>query len=444
LISVDLRPNTGEYWLAKLQGALPAVVKYMALNRYGQAPDADDRVSDALAALVEGSARFQPQPGKDGIGYYLQYTLAHVAGALRNGAKVAKGWSDEAACFTDVAPDELGIERLFETLPDEPADEAQFVLNNGQVAGATEIVELITSHPERRRIAAKKLGIQADDASLPERLLGALDHIEAELRAEPLWMRDVPEPAPVVARELAATYVTRHNRETGALTRQEVSGAEFAEMVEAASRQSAVWTPEDVGVQYETDVPWGSWAAEEETRSFRSAFADDNAWPDEASQNWRDLVLAWSLVSHADDVMDALLGSETEIPESAQYAVEQMEALAEALADVTDGQARTVARALARRIVHFGVQVRTEPGELPTEALSDSLAWFLGVDNTGGWDAELPSADGLKHAVSEWVGKVTAARGVWKSQAAAIKALVLQRADPRAAKAAAQAAFSRA
>jgi hypothetical protein len=72
----------GTYWLGKLEGALPAVVKYMALHRYGAAPDVDDRVSDALAALVEGSTRFQPQPGKDGVGYYLQYVLSDVAGAL--------------------------------------------------------------------------------------------------------------------------------------------------------------------------------------------------------------------------------------------------------------------------------------------------------------------------------------------------------------------------
>jgi hypothetical protein len=161
----------------------------MALNRYGQAPDVDDRVSDALAALVEGSARFQPQPwpGKDGIGYYLQYTLSYVAGALRNGAQLAKDWSDEAACFTDIAPEQLGIERLWETLPDETDedDEPQFVLNNDKVASATEIIGLIVDHPERRRIPAKVLGVQVDDASLAEHLESALDAIADQLRAEP-------------------------------------------------------------------------------------------------------------------------------------------------------------------------------------------------------------------------------------------------------------------
>jgi len=50
----------------------------MALNRYGQVPDVEDRVSDALAVLVEGSHRFKPQPGRDGTGYYLRYVLAEV------------------------------------------------------------------------------------------------------------------------------------------------------------------------------------------------------------------------------------------------------------------------------------------------------------------------------------------------------------------------------
>jgi len=54
-------------------------------------------------------------------------------------------WSDEAACFTDVAPDDLGVERLWETLPgpDGEPEENLFVLNNGQVASTLEIIRLI-------------------------------------------------------------------------------------------------------------------------------------------------------------------------------------------------------------------------------------------------------------------------------------------------------------
>jgi hypothetical protein len=65
------------------------------------------------------------------------------------------------------------------------------------------------------------------------------------------------------------------------------------------------------------------------------------------------------------------------------------------------------------------------------------------VDGTGDWEPALPSADGLRPAVTQWVEKVAAKRGVWPSQAAAIRALVLHGASPREAKAAARAAYNR-
>lgn len=49
--------------------------------------------------------------------YYPQYAMACVAGALWNGAQQAEAWSGEEVCFTDLVPDDLGIERLWETLP---------------------------------------------------------------------------------------------------------------------------------------------------------------------------------------------------------------------------------------------------------------------------------------------------------------------------------------
>ena len=98
------------------------------------------------------------------------------------------------------------------------------------------------------------------------------------------------------------------------------------------------------------------------------------------------------MVGAASDVMDPLLGGETEIPESAERAVAAMEELAEALAKAGDGNVRTVARALARRIVQMGVLVDTEPGQLPVEALSEAIGWFLGVDLSYPWEAEQPRA----------------------------------------------------
>ena len=48
----------------------------------------------------------------------------------------------------------------------------------------------------------------------------------------------------------------------------------------------------------------------------------------------------------------------------------------------------------------------------------------------------------MQRAVSEWVEKVTALRGVWKSQAAAVTALVLHDASPGESRKAARVAFA--
>jgi len=429
----------GSYWLDKLQGSLVKVAEYMALNRYGAAPDADDRVSDALAALVEGSARFQPQPGKDGIGYYLQYTLSYVAGALRNGAQLAKDWSDEAACFTDIAPEQLGIERLWETIPDESGedDEPLFVLNNHKVAGTAEIVGLIVDHPDRRRIAAKVLGVQAADPDLAEQLEAALDAIADQLRAEPRWIEDRPGPAPVVTHDLEPITVIRNG------VQSTISAAEMRQQVEDASRKAAVWDPEQLDAPFENDVLWGSQVEAEQDRAYRSAYADDSAWPKSITRDfWDILVGAWGQAGWAQDVLDALIGGETEIAEETQLVIDVMEVLSDAVADEPDGSVRTVARALANRVLKDGLAVKTEAGQAPYEALAETFGWYLGVDVTYGWSATLATAKGMESAVTGWVGKVTALRGVWKSQAAAVTALVLHDASPGESRRAARAAFA--
>jgi hypothetical protein len=178
-----------------------------------------------------------------------------VAGALRNGAQLAKDWSNEAAVFTDVAPDQLGIERLWETVPGEEdviVDEPLLVLNNGKVASTLEVVDLIAEHEERRRIAARLLGVQADAPDFRTRLMQAVDNVVAELQAEPAWLQDAPEPSPIVTHDLEAVTVVRNG------VQSTLSAAEVRQMVEDASRKAAVWNPEDIGVQYEDDVLWGS------------------------------------------------------------------------------------------------------------------------------------------------------------------------------------------
>ena len=330
----------------------------------------------------------------------------------------------------------MDVERLFETLPDDDlVEEAQFVLNNRKVASKTELVDLITADDTQRQVAARILGVQSDDPDPRVRLLQALDSIEEQLRAEPTWIEERPEPEPVVRHNLDPVTVIRNGVQC------ELSGDLFRQQVEAASRQAVVWSPEETGVQFEP--MWARDREAEEGRAFKSAYADDAAWPVTVTRKlWRRVVDTWLMVGAASDVMDPLLGGETEIPESAERAVTAMEDLAEALAQAGDGNVRTVARALARRIVNNGVFVSTGPGELPVEALSESIGWFLGVDLTYRWESEQPRAESMQPRVQGWVAKVAGAKGVWPSQAKAVEALVLHDASPYEARAIARAAYT--
>jgi hypothetical protein len=149
-----------------------------------------------------------------------------------------------------------------------------------------------------------------------------------------------------------------------------------------------------------------------------------------------------SKVGWADDVLDALADGETEFTEEVQRILDVMEVLADTLADEPSGSSRTVARALAHRILKDGVKVKTEDGQAPYEVLSETFGWYPGVDVTYGWGTAQASADGMRSAVTGWVEKIAALRGVWKSQAAAVSALVLHGASPREARAAARATFA--
>jgi hypothetical protein len=333
----------------------------------------------------------------------------------------------------------VDVERLFEPLPgDDLVEEAQFVLNNGKVAGKTELVDLIADDETRRQVAARILGVQSDDPDLRVRLLQALDSIEEQLRAEPGWIEDVPEPEPVVTHDLEATTVIRNGVQT------EIAGSEFRQLVEDASRNAVVWSPEETGVQYETDTPWGSWAAADQARSYRSAYADDATWPESVTRRyWVPVVTAWNELGYPQDVLDAMLGGETELTDDVQQVLRAMEDLADVLADEPEGSIRTVAYALARKIAWRRAEIKAEEGRSPVEVLYEHICWYLGVDGTRGWDAELPSADGLRNAIETWVNKITSKK-MWGSQAAAIKALVLHNASPYEARQAARAAFGRA
>ena len=105
---------------------------------------------------------------------------------------------------------------------------------------------------------------------------------------------------PQVSRRCSQPVVT-HELETVTVicngVQSTISAAEMRQQVEEASRKAAVWSPEDIGVQYEDDVLWGSWAAADRERSYRSAYADDNAWPKSITRDlWDALVAVWGPV----------------------------------------------------------------------------------------------------------------------------------------------------
>ena len=118
-----------------------------------------------------------------------------------------------------------------------------------------------------------------------------------------------------------------------------------------------------------------------------------------------------------------------------------MEVLADTLADEPEGSVRTVAPALATRVLKDELKVKVEDDQLPHEALFEAFGWYLGVDLTYGWDAAVASAKGMEDRATSRVEKVAALCGVWPSQAAAVSALVLHGASPAEARSAARAAF---
>ena len=179
-----------------------------------------------------------------------------------------------------------------------------------------------------------------------------------------------------------------------------------------------------------------------ENRAYRSPYADDAAWPKSVTRStWASLVAAWKNVGNADQVFAAMVGGECELSEGEQRVLVLLENLAGALSEETDSSAHTVASALANKVHALGVRVKAEDDQTPQEALRDTFAWFLGAE-VGGWEHELPPADGLRRSVEEWVGRACNAKGVWPSQAAAVRALVLYGVSPSGARIAAQAAFS--
>ncbi len=159
----------GKYWMDKLGDTLVVVAEWIAVSKYEGAPDLDDRIADAMLSVVEAANRFEPRPGQDAVGYFLNYVLRRVAGDVRRGASTAKRWSEEAAVYSDIAPDWLDgsdsrdlAESLGVTLYErqdgpETIGENLWVSKSGRVYETTEVVDrLVREFPDK---AAELLGV---------------------------------------------------------------------------------------------------------------------------------------------------------------------------------------------------------------------------------------------------------------------------------------------
>jgi hypothetical protein len=112
-----------------------------------------------------------------------------------------------------------------------------------------------------------------------------------------------PVPAPVVTHELEP--VTIRTIRNGVQETRTLSGEELRREIEKASRGSVQWTRDETEVHYETDGPWPRWRAADATRSFRSPYRDDNAWPDSVTRTLFGAVLEpWDWVGWAGNVLD--------------------------------------------------------------------------------------------------------------------------------------------
>jgi hypothetical protein len=407
--------NSGAQWFARTEKALVAMARHMAEKRYGTAPDLPDRVGDAMLALAEAVNDFRPAHGQDSLGYFLQYVLAKVAGSMRHGAQEVKDSSDVEITFTDLDPEQLGIEYLLDRQdgPDE-FGENLWVVRGGKVFDTLELIDAIAGHEKRAKVALHVMGCQEDD--LRVNLLKALQDLAEQ---SPDWVFEPAPPEPVA--DFQDTVVVRHT-EFGAV--EEIVPAEE---VALASKGNAPWIEEQFAVQYEPI--WARDWEEQRLRPVGAMAADRRSWPKEVSRElWdqvRSLIVDFKLTTQ--DVID-----HAKIEESVVYE------LADVLLYVDDEQAMTVVRAIARLTGAEGDEF-------------DVLCDTFGLSSDEGWEPEEGGED-LGQRIESWLSRLpvverrlemarTNGLGCYKSQMAAIRALACDGASPYEAKQAARRAF---
>lgn len=423
--------STGQALLVKFGSTLRRITALAVLNRYGMVPDAEDRVAEGLAALVDAAHTFKPLPGREGIVAFTRYALAQVAGQTRNGAERVKEWSDEVS-FTDLFRDEDTTDSFLDEIGvsglDVPAvlgGEATWTVNNGQALSTTRLIQvLLDEHKER---VAKLLGIELEEVR-GVTILRVLDALAEQGLQEPTWLLDKPGAEDAVSHDLEPITVKR-TLPSGEVRVEVIKGERAAEMVNRASLGQTAWVEDQFPQQYEED--WPSWAAGDASRQRDGDPAQDNLTPEEVIplHLWRKVVKVWQERISTRNVQDAIAGNKVYLTGEERGVVEAMRTLGDHLEGlgVDDPCLRRALLALAEDIISKGRGSWWKPsgGTSPTGAMYTVLLHTLplSIDFGGGWDPpSLPSINVLRRKTKGWLAKLYQAS--WRSEAMATRALV--------------------
>jgi len=349
------------------------------LARYGQMPDVEDRIGDALEALTTGWLNFNPQGKYNGFAYQLRYALGQVAGITRRRAQEVKEMSAAEVTATDA-----GVEELF---------------YNGS-EGDTSLLG-----PGRAWIVKGHIVTESEllaEAADPGALKEALDALAAEDIYAPKHDEDI-EPAflfEVPGRE--------------PLFRSDV---ENADEVVAASRGVVPWID---GFEEWYEV------REDEASKMRPVNAmsrDEHSWHEDVLEAWSAARQAWRGVFDPTDLLNVLAGNNAVLGENDSIALLAMYSLSEAILDTTgddnfDSVGRSAARSLAEYIVRDGLTWKPDQGS-STDALRVAFTDFFGAEPDA--DSQVtPDAVVLRKQVEDWLGQIK----MWPSQRAEIEALL--------------------
>ena len=369
----------------------------IAMQRYGQMPDADDRVADALAALVEAEHGFKSIPGKDTDGYRVRYALGKVAGSIRNRAQAVKENS-----ASEIAATDLGVEQLFYDGKGTLLGEDRLWVVHGKVTPESTLLAA-SADPEALKLALDNFGL--DDfyaAEHDEEVEALFTYFVPE--QEPLFLSDIPD----------------------------------AEAVLAATRGNAQWDAEELWNDHE-DVRLDE---QSKIRPCNALARDRYSWSTDTLQAWQDARREWGWITNPEPIL-AYLAGETDLPDerAAHDVIRAMESLSDIIVEDTDDDnfdavGHSVARSLAERIVRDGLTYKPSDGSM-VETLRCAFIDYFGAEPDG-WDPpDLPSAEILREQTAEWLKGLKC----WPSQRIGINALVMG-ASPYEARQAEQAWFN--